>query len=106
MPEATGTSGRHELRCFCSRSPLLAVYGIDTDGRLFVHVKIYKQHRIYGEFVVKGGDISLKCRECYRWYRIFIREDSGRPRLVESDKPVELQNSDSTNAGVDADLVV
>lgn len=89
MPKSA-KGGRHELRCFCSRSPLLAVYGIDKDGRLFIHVKIFKQRRIYGELLFKGGEVSLKCRECYRWYRIFIRDGSSLPQLIESEKPSEL----------------
>ena len=38
-----------ELRCFCARKPLLATYGIDTDGKLYIHVKIWKAQRIFGE---------------------------------------------------------
>lgn len=89
---------RQELRCYCSRSPLLAVYGIDSDGQPFIHVKIYKQHRIFGEFVFKGGVAKIFCRECVRWHVITIRPNV-RPRLIETQKPVELE-AGADNSGV------
>lgn len=61
-----------ELRCFCKSQPLLATYGIDSRGKLFVHVKIYKQNRIFGEFVVEDGTVRIRCRNCLRWHRIHI----------------------------------
>lgn len=90
MPSSEPLS-RRELRCFCSRSPLLAVYGIDISNRLFVHVKVYKQQRVYGEILCRGGEIALKCRECLRWHRITIRD--SLPTLEEVGKPVELDPS-------------
>lgn len=64
-----------EVRCpFCSRSPLLAVCGRDEKGNPFVHVRIYKQKRIFGNVVATGGPVHLQCRECFRWLRIrFVR---------------------------------
>ena len=64
----------NELRCFCSRNPLLATYGLDHRGRLYVHVKIYKQRRVYGEVLVTEGRVQLHCRECLRWHTVIIRE--------------------------------
>lgn len=61
-----------ELRCFCSREPLLATYGIDSKGKLFVHVKIYKARRIFGELVIEGGIVKIRCRDCLRWHTINI----------------------------------
>lgn len=63
----------HELRCFCSTEPLLATYGVDSRGVLFVHVKIYKQGRIFGELVVESGLVKIRCRNCLRWHRVRIR---------------------------------
>jgi hypothetical protein len=80
---------KQELRCFCSRQPMLAVYGIGLDGRPYIHVRIYKQRRVYGEMVFKGGELSLVCRECIRWHRITIRDE--RPAMAETAKPVELE---------------
>lgn len=83
---------RQELRCFCSRTPLLAVYGVGNDKRPFIHVKIYKQGRIYGELVLKGGEVNIKCRECYRWYIVYI-QDTG-PTLKESIVPLEIDSDE------------
>lgn len=59
-----------ELRCFCRGEPLLATYGIDKNGELFVHVKIFKQNRIYGELLIISGVAKMRCRNCLRWHRI------------------------------------
>ena len=66
-----------ELRCFCGREPLLATYGVDGRGKLFVHVKIWKQKRIFGELIIEGGIVKLRCRECLRWHRVIIRPDGA-----------------------------
>lgn len=67
---------RYELRCFCSRSPLLAVYGVDDEGRLFIHVRAYKRDRIYAETITYGGEMKLRCRECRRWQKVvFVSPD-------------------------------
>lgn len=69
-----------ELRCFCRGNPLLATYGLDSEGKLFVHVKIFKQNRIYGELVMEGGPVRLKCRNCLRWHRIVFSPHSAQLR--------------------------
>lgn len=66
-----------ELRCFCRGEPLLATYGIDSKGKLFVHVKIYKQNRIYGELVFEGGVVKIRCRNCLRWHRVMFQEHAA-----------------------------
>lgn len=91
-------SERQELRCFCTRAPLLAVYGADKNGRPFLHIKIYKQGRVFGEIVARGGEIELRCRECIRWHRIFIRD--SRPVMVSVDEPIEIQNVNGANASL------
>lgn len=81
---------KNELRCFCSRGPLLAIYGIGTDGLLYVHVKIFKQRRVFGEVLVTEGRVRLHCRECLRWHTVVIhstneaalREDKSPPSLA------------------------
>lgn len=67
----------HELRCFCKRQPLLATFGVDSKGQLFVHVKIYKANRIFGELVIEGGVVKIRCRECLRWHTIRLRPGSA-----------------------------
>lgn len=62
-----------EVRCFCQREPLLAVCGRDTrSGQPFVHVKTWKQRRLYTEVVVTSGEVRIRCRECFRWHTIRI----------------------------------
>lgn len=73
----------NELRCFCRRTPLLALYGV-RNGTPFVHVKVYKQDRIFGEVYFEGGKVKLRCRECRRWTTINI---IGEPTLVETTEP-------------------
>lgn len=81
-------SRRHthnELRCFCARKPLLAMYGLTKEGRLYVHVKIYKQARIFGEVLVTDGTVELHCRECLRWHKVVMHQP-GRVALEETQK--------------------
>lgn len=87
------TETRNQIRCYCRRQPLLAVYGL-RHGKPYVHVKVYKNRRIFGEVLVTKGDIQLRCRECLRWYRIEISE--GQPKLVETEHPESIsEDSDS-----------
>ncbi len=89
-PIPVGAKG--EIRCFCSRSPLLGIYAIDRDSRPFVHIKVWKQGRLYAEIVVKDeAELSLKCRECFRWYRIFIKPNR-QPQITEILQP-EVENA-------------
>lgn len=76
-----------ELRCFCNTQPLLATYGIDKHDKLFVHVKIYKARRIFGELVIEGGLVKIRCRNCLRWHT--IRVVQNRATLQESDTIVD-----------------
>lgn len=81
----------NELRCFCARNPLLATYGLDEQSKVYIHVKIYKQGRIFGELVITGGAVKILCRECLRWHRIVIKS-VGKAELVEvSDQNPSLQ---------------
>lgn len=63
-----------DLRCYCSRKPLLGKYGKDKNGLLFVWVKIYKQSKVYGEMIFTQGTVRLRCRECLRWHLVRIRQ--------------------------------
>lgn len=63
-----------QLRCVCSAHPLLATYGLDEKGKLYVHVKVFKQRRLYAE-VISYGDVKLHCRECYRWHLVVFQKN-------------------------------
>ena len=64
-----------EIRCFCSREPLLAVAGRDETGKPYVHMKVYKSKRLFGEMIATSGVVLLRCRDCFRWHRITIKSD-------------------------------
>lgn len=63
-----------ELRCFCRRKPLLALWGIDPKThKAYVHLKVYRGQRLQAEMVAIEGTVRLRCRECLRWHTIRIR---------------------------------
>lgn len=78
---------RNELRCICcNRQPILAMFGLDEFNRVYLHIKVYKGQRIFGEILVEqGSKIRIRCRECLRWYRIVV--GVGIPKLEESEAP-------------------
>lgn len=75
---------QNELRCFCARTPLLATYGVNEKGDVYVHVKIFKQHRIFGEVIVTKGNVKIHCRECLRWHKVVMRPP-GHAELQETE---------------------
>lgn len=72
----------------CSLTPLLAIYGADSDGKLYIHVKVYKQGRVYGEILAIEGTVKVRCRECYRWHTVNIKKP-GVAELRETATPPE-----------------
>ena len=87
---------QNEIRCFCRQRPLLAIFGLNDKNKPYVHVKVFKNRRIFGEILVTRGDIQLRCRECMRWYRIVITD--GKPQLVETPEPETF--SDEASPGM------
>jgi hypothetical protein len=81
---------KHELRCFCRGNPMLAMYGVDENLQLYIHVKIYKSGRVYGEVYYTGGIAKIRCRNCLRWNRVKFISSTPEPSasLVETDAPV------------------
>lgn len=72
------------VRCFCSKSPLLAVVGRDDrTGEPVVHIKAWKGDKLFVEAIVISGIVKLKCRECGKWNR--IRMVRGAPRVQPQD---------------------
>lgn len=80
-----------ELRCNCSRKPLLAVCGRSDDGKGFIHVMTWKGKRLYVNIVVTDGTARIQCRECLRWHRVTI--------VYETVESTEDQLPDSINLG-------
>lgn len=92
MGAITGHAVRtsNDLHCFCSRKPKLAKYGVDTHGKMYVHVKVYKQRQVYGEILVQDGIVKILCRECLRWHRIKLVYPE-RAVLEEISQPEEVK---------------
>ena len=77
----------NELRCFCSGHPLLARVGKDElTGGYFLHVKVFKQDRIFAEVVATDGTIRVRCRNCLRWHTVRIRHEK-RVHVAEEPLP-------------------
>jgi hypothetical protein len=63
-----------DIRCVCSRKPLLAIGGRDSEtGEPFVHLRAVKGDRIVAEMIATSGTVRLHCRECLRWATIEIQ---------------------------------
>lgn len=95
---------KHQLRCFCPRRPIIAMYGLDVTGRLYLHIMIYKQHRVFGNIVVRGGPVELQCRECARWHVInfspeqrLLQKETSAPDEVELPPLFVRQANDDTH---------
>lgn len=71
------------MRCFCRGEPLLAVYGREPGGDLYIHVKIYKQSRVYGETYHTAGVVKIRCRNCSRWHRVRIVNQKATLEVTE-----------------------
>jgi hypothetical protein len=65
------------------------MYGVTEKDELYVHVKIYKQGRVYGETMHTGGTVLIRCRNCLRWNKVVIVKD--RAKLEVSDPPVDAE---------------
>lgn len=68
---------------------MLAMYGLDVQGELYLHVRVHKQAKVYGDVVFYGGKASIMCRECLRWHNIVIRDRSAT--LEETKKPAVVE---------------
>lgn len=69
---------KNELRCQCRYHPLLGIYGLDNGGIGYLHIMVYKKGRLYGEIVHRKGTVEIRCRECYRWTKIWLSHTSPR----------------------------
>ncbi len=84
----------YELRCVCSRKPLLAIYGIDERNRAYVHAKAWKQQRLIQEVLLYGPRalIYIHCRDCLRWTRVNLIDGASAPhREVDVPEPRVLK---------------
>lgn len=63
---------KHEFHCDCTHKPLLAMYGLESNNRPYVHVRVYKGNRLYAE-IYTNHTVVLTCRDCFRRHRIIMR---------------------------------
>lgn len=75
---------KHPLRCTCNLKPMLAMWGKDENDNAYVHVRVYKQDRMYAE-IYTIEPIMLCCRACETWWYINIRNNKDKMKPV--DKP-------------------
>ena len=76
-----------EVRCpVCEASPLLATYGFDEKGRLYLHVKVYKARSVKADVFIRGGEVTLKCTRCMKYNTVRIVDH--RPVLNRTRRPV------------------
>ena len=69
----------------------MAVIKADKKGRPFVHIRVSKQTRIFGEIIFRFGEMVIKCRECHRWHRVRIMHQKATMEPVpELEEPAEL----------------
>lgn len=66
-----------EIRCTCRVRPLLGKALRDAQGKWYLHIKVYRQQRIYAEIIADSGTVRVKCRECLCWHTIKIRHYSN-----------------------------
>lgn len=88
-----------EVRCVCSKRPLLGVGGRDDDGNPFFHIKVFKQARVYGEVIVTAGSARVRCRECRRWFTVNLRREALDVR--EQRLPPRIANNLASNGCAD-----
>lgn len=69
---------------------MLAIWGNDEHGKPYVHIRIYKQGRIFGDVVVYGGEVKICCRECLRWQIITFVGERSSAQLTQTGVPVEV----------------
>ena len=78
--------GEVELRCACSNHTLLGVgYRDPRTGEARLHIKIFKQSRVFGEVVITAGSAHIRCRDCLRYTKVTIK----RVPILETAKPDE-----------------
>lgn len=72
------------------------MYGIDENGILYIHIKVYKAKQIKSESFIRGGEVTLRCYSCDRYHVVRIRQRAvildktrrPRPNLVDNSGPI------------------
>lgn len=54
------------------------------NGKPYVHIKSYKQNRVFAEVELTMGTMRFKCRECLRWHEVSIVRDKAEVKVIDS----------------------
>jgi len=78
------------------KPPLLATYGFDEKGRLYVHIRSYKAKSVRSEVFIRGGEVTLKCPRCLKYNT--VRIVSHKPVLDRARRPdISADNPPATS---------
>lgn len=79
----------HDLRCACPRHTKLGVYGRNARGEAYLHIRVHKGDRVFGEIVTTAGVVTVLCRDCGRWTsvrihapEVAVERDVARPLVL------------------------
>lgn len=78
-----------QIRCICTARPILAIARVSSSGTRYVHIRIYKQRKVYGEIVIEEGLVRMKCRSCGHWYSLHVKRDSHK--AIAEDLPLFVE---------------
>lgn len=67
------SSTRHELRCDCASQRLLAHYGRDENGKLYILVASYRAREVRTK-VFTNHSVKIFCASCKRWFSVLIED--------------------------------
>lgn len=67
------THTAHDLRCGCPHRTKLGEWGRNAEGAAYLHIRIFKGGRIFGEVLATSGTVTVLCRDCGRWMTVRIR---------------------------------
>ncbi|AMS03406.1 hypothetical protein SEA_BENCZKOWSKI14_13 [Gordonia phage Benczkowski14] len=65
------TATQHELRCDCSSHRLLAHYGVDENGKLYVLVASFRNRKPTTK-IFSNHSMKIFCPSCERWFSVVI----------------------------------
>jgi hypothetical protein len=83
------------FRCTCSREPVLGMYGIDENGRVYFH-KIYRRKGEIYDQTYAQSDVSVWCRVCKRWWNLELnRGNTPSASEVTTPKPLTMKREES-----------
>lgn len=99
------SSTQHELRCDCSSHHLLAHYGVDENGKIYVLVASYRNREPRTK-VFTNHSVKLWCVACKRWFSVVIddqgvsKQEMRRPPALSAERTTQRVVLDNTKHGL------